>query len=54
MVNYTRGIVELIPELTGDIEEKRWNYILSLWKTYVEIIAQINEMEINDFDTVKK
>ena len=47
---YLRGIVELIPELTGDIEEKRWNYILSLWKTYVEIIAQINEMEINDFD----
>ena len=29
------------------IEEERWNYILSLWKTYVEIIAQINEMEFN-------
>ena len=28
---YVRGIVEVVPELTGEINSERWNYILSLW-----------------------
>lgn len=47
---YVRGIVELIPELVGEIDIARWNYILSLWKSYIEIIAQINQMDVNDLD----
>ncbi len=47
---YVRGIVEIVPELTGEINSERWNYILSLWKSYIEIIAEINEMEVTDLD----
>ena len=47
---YVRGIVELVPELTGNIDNIKWDYILSLWKSYIEIIAEINEMEVNDLD----
>ena len=47
---YVRGIVELIPELIGEIEIARWDYILSLWKSYIEIIAQINQMDVTDLD----
>lgn len=47
---YLRGIVELIPELVGEIDIARWDYILSLWKSYIEIIAQINQMDVNDLD----
>jgi hypothetical protein len=47
---YVRGIVELIPELIGEIEITRWDYILSLWKSYIEIIAQINQMDVTDLD----
>ena len=47
---YVRGIVELIPELSGNIDTIKWDYILSLWKSYIEIIAEINEMEVNDLD----
>ena len=47
---YVRGIVEVVPELTGEINSERWNYILSLWKSYIEIIAEINEMEVTDLD----
>ena len=47
---YLRGIVELIPELIGEIDIVRWDYILSLWKSYIEIIAQINQMDVNDLD----
>jgi hypothetical protein len=47
---YVRGIVELIPELLGEIDITRWDYILSLWKSYIEIIAQINQMDVNDLD----
>ena len=47
---YVRGIVEIVPELTGEINNERWNYILSLWKSYIEIIAEINEMEVTDLD----
>ena len=47
---YVRGIVEVVPELTGEINSERWDYILSLWKSYIEIIAEINEMEVTDLD----
>jgi len=47
---YVRGIVELIPDLIGEIDAKRWDYLLSLWKSYIEIIAQINEMDVTDLD----
>ncbi|MDC0059207.1 hypothetical protein OAJ37_01350 [Euryarchaeota archaeon] len=47
---YVRGIVEVVPELTGEINSERWGYILSLWKSYIEIIAEINEMEVTDLD----
>ncbi len=47
---YVRAIVEIIPDLTGEIEIARWNYLLSLWKSYIEIIAQINQMDVSDFD----
>jgi hypothetical protein len=47
---YVRGIVELIPDLIGEIDAKRWDYLLSLWKSYIEIIAEINEMEVTDLD----
>ena len=42
--------MEVVPELTGEINSERWNYILSLWKSYIEIIAEINEMEVTDLD----
>lgn len=47
---YVRGIVEVVPELIGEINSERWNYILSLWKSYIETIAEINEMEVTDLD----
>ena len=40
----------MVPELTGNIDNIKWDYILSLWKSYIEIIAEINEMEVNDLD----
>ena len=47
---YVRGIVEIIPELEGTIIQDKWNNLLSLWMTYIENIAEINEMDVNDFD----
>ena len=47
---YVRGVIEMIPELKGDIEKSKWDNLLSLWMLYIEHIAEINEMDVNDFD----
>ena len=37
-------------KLKGDIEKSKWDNLLSLWMLYIEHIAEINEMDVNDFD----
>ena len=39
----------MIPKLKGEIDTK-WNNLLTLWKSYIKKIAQMNEMEIKELD----
>jgi len=47
---YVRGVIEIIPELEGALAQHKWDGLLSLWMSYIENIAEINEMDVNDFD----
>ena len=47
---YVRGLIEIIPKLEGAIESSEWSNLLMLWVSYIKNIAEMNEMEINEFD----
>ena len=47
---YVRAVIEIIPELKGTIEPLKWESLLALWRTYIENIAEINEMDVDEFD----
>ncbi|MDB4865218.1 hypothetical protein OAI00_02485, partial [Euryarchaeota archaeon] len=47
---YVRAVIEIIPELKGIIEPVKWESLLALWRTYIENIAEINEMDVDEFD----
>ena len=43
-------MIEIIPKLEGAIESSEWSNLLMLWVSYIKNIAEMNEMEINEFD----
>jgi|TARA_B000000475_G_scaffold237136_1_gene205507 hypothetical protein len=47
---YVRAVIETIPELKGVIDSEKWEGLLLLWRAYIENIAEINEMNVNEFD----